>query len=113
MKQDYDIDLSGYYQLSNQERLKLLSRKRAINPSIYQPPEFNSKSSNQSTIESRNNSYNTIAHNAEQNKKSNVSSYQGAGSRMNVLRQSRNKDNRSMSKDGLQSVAMSIMRVYD
>ena len=30
LKQDYDIDLSNYYSLSNNERLKLLSRKRAI-----------------------------------------------------------------------------------
>ena len=30
LKNDYDIDLSNYYSLSNNERLKLLSRKRAI-----------------------------------------------------------------------------------
>ena len=53
MREEYDIDLSGYYQMNNQERLKLLSRKRAINPSIYEPA-FNG-GSNLSTIESRNN----------------------------------------------------------
>jgi hypothetical protein len=61
MREEYDIDLSGYYSLSNQERLKLLSRKRAINPSIYEPA-FNGPS-NMSTIESRNQEnsrYNTI-----------------------------------------------------
>ena len=51
MREEYDIDLTGYYSMSNQERLKLLSRKRAINPSIYEPA-FN-KSSKMSTIDSR------------------------------------------------------------
>jgi hypothetical protein len=58
MREEYDIDLTGYYSLSNQERLKLLSRKRAINPSIYEPAF-----SNMSTIESRNmenSRYNTL-----------------------------------------------------
>jgi hypothetical protein len=37
LKRDYDVDLSNYYSLSNQERLKLLSRKRAITLQTYQP----------------------------------------------------------------------------
>lgn len=52
MREEYDIDLTGYYQMSNQDRLKLLSRKRAINPSVYELA-FNG-SSNLSTVESRN-----------------------------------------------------------
>jgi hypothetical protein len=37
LRKDYDIDLSNFYRLSNKDRLKLLSRKEAINVQTYQP----------------------------------------------------------------------------
>jgi hypothetical protein len=37
LQQDYDIDLSNYYRMSNKERLALLSRKKAVQLQTYDP----------------------------------------------------------------------------